>query len=118
MSYHEKKEEFYGNKYVIEAKKYIERNFHLKITVSEIAQALYIDDRYLYNLFIKHEGKSPKKYLNDLRLQNACSMLRTGKYSITEVAVSVGFSDVLAFSRFFSNHMKISPTLYKNGKTV
>ena len=118
MSYHEKSEKIYGNKYVTESKKYMEQNLHRKITVCEIAQTLYISDRYLYNLFVECEGMSPKQYLSNLRLQRACSMLRIGKYTITEVAISVGFNDVLTFSRFFKNHMKMSPTEYKSGRMI
>ena len=114
MSYHEKKEPVCGNKYVAEAKRYLEHNFHRNITIREVAETLYISDRYLYNLFIQYEGISPKQYLNDLRLKKACTMLRNRKYQIKEIAASVGFQDVLTFSRFFSKHMAISPTAYRN----
>ena len=33
--------------------------------------------------------------------------------SVTEVANSVGFQDVLAFSRFFSSKKGVSPTVYR-----
>lgn len=103
------------NKYTTAAKKYMDRNFYRGVTVCEVARSLYISDRYLYNLFIKYEGISPKKYLNELRLKQACEMLTDGNYSytVTEIAVSVGFNDVLTFSRFFSTHMKLSPLEYR-----
>lgn len=117
MSYHEKKPEIAGNRHVVEAKKYIDSNFHRPLTVGEIAGSLFISDRYLYNLFIENEGISPKKYLNNLRLKKACSMLCNSKDSISEVAASVGFRDVLTFSRFFSKNVGMSPTLYRKENT-
>ena len=117
MSYHEKKPEISGNRHVIEAKKYIDSNFHRPLTISEIAGSLFISDRYLYNLFVENEGISPKKYLNNLRLTKACSMLRESNDSIGEVAASVGFRDVLTFSRFFAKNIGASPTSYRKANT-
>lgn len=113
MSYHEQKEKITGNRYVTEAKKYMEENLYRKISIKEVAKELFISDRYLYNLFIMHESVPPKTYLNSLRIKKACTLLKNKNLTITEVAVSVGFNDVLTFSRFFSKNMKKSPTEYR-----
>ena len=101
------------NQHVEEAKNYIHLNFHRGLTVREIAETHNLDDRYLYNLFIRHEGISPKQYLNKVRLQNAKSLLRQNDCTVTEVALSVGFEDVLAFSRFFAKHTGMSPRAFR-----
>ena len=113
MSYHEKNPDIAGNRYVTEAKKYVDANYHRAISVSEIADALFISDRYLYNLFVEHEGISPKKYINGLRISKAALMLTKSDDTISEIARSVGFCDVLAFSRFFSKNTGLSPTAYR-----
>ena len=112
MSYHEKGEKISPNRYVSEAKKYMEENLYRSLTVKEVSDRLFISDRYLYNLFVLHEKISPKKYLNDLRIKKAKALLKQKKATVTEVAVSVGFSDVLTFSRFFKTHTGKSPTEY------
>ena len=81
--------------------------------MTSVADALGISDRYLYNLFIRHEGISPKQYINDLRIRSAKALLRDTEYSVTEIGESVGFGDVLTFSRFFSKFAGISPTAYR-----
>ena len=63
MSMHEEPEPLSKNMYVKEAKNYIKHNLHRAISISEIASSLHISDRYLYNLFIRYEGISPKKYI-------------------------------------------------------
>lgn len=103
------------NRYVDEAVSFINMNFHRPLTVEEIAQTCGIDDRYLYNLFVKHLGISPKQYLNKLRLDNAKQLLTGSDCTVTEVAFSVGFDDVLAFSRFFAKHTGQSPSAYRKG---
>ncbi len=113
LSSHEKKSIITGNSYVEAAKKYMHMHFYRNITVTEIAAAVGIDDRYLYNLFVAYEHISPKKYLTALRLDSARSMLANTEASVSEVATSNGFPDVLAFSRFFSKNMQMSPSAYR-----
>lgn len=90
-------------------------NSQLDIGILHLAAKLGINDRYLYNLFIKHEGISPKQYLNELKYRRARAMLSVTKYSISEIARACGFTDVLAFSKFFSKHTGSSATKYRKG---
>lgn len=113
LSFHVKESKKTPNFHVKKAKEYINLNFHRNISITEIAQALNLSDRYLYNLFIKYEGVSPKKYLNQLRINRSKNMLLNTNCSVTQIAVSNGFSDVLAFSRFFSKHTGLSPINYR-----
>ena len=124
MSLHEHKEKRAAstpsskeNNYVVSAKNSIYLSMYQPTSISKIAADLGISDRYLYNLFIKHEGIAPKKYMNMIRLKNAKALLESGDYTITEISESVGFSDVMSFSSFFSKHEGISPTDYKKLKT-
>jgi len=118
LSFHEKRVEESGNQYVREAKRYMMLHSYRSLSVREVADAMGISDRYLYNLFIKHEGLAPKKYLNRIRLESAQTMLVHTDYSISEIAVSNGFPDVLSFSRFFSRETGISPTAYREQKSA
>ncbi len=113
LSFHERKSVITGNRYVDAAKKYMNMHFYRNITVAEVASSIGINDRYLYNLFVTYEHISPKKYLSRLRLNSAKSMLANTDATISEIAVSSGFPDVLTFSRFFSKNMKLSPTAYR-----
>lgn len=113
MSKHAESPEMSGNAYVNEAKRYIRLNLCYAPTVTEIARELGIDDRYLYNLFIKEDGISPKQYITERRLSIAKKMLTDGGYTVGEIARSVGFSDPLAFSRFFTRHTGISARDFK-----
>ena len=113
ISYNGKERSKFENRYVEAAKNYISINISRPITVTEIASAVGINDRYLYNLFIKHEKLSPKQYLLNLKLSRAALMLKSSRITISEIAEHCGFSDVLAFSRFFSKREGISPSEYR-----
>ena len=102
----------FENRYVEEAKRYMSVNFSRQLSITELASAVGINDRYLYNLFMKFEGVSPKKYLSAWKLSRAELMLKSTRLTISEIAEQCGFSDVLAFSRFFSKKNGISPREY------
>ncbi len=113
LSFHEKKSDFTGNRYVSAAKSYMNIHFYRNITITEVASVIGINDRYLYNLFMRYENISPKTYLSNLKLRNAKTMLTNTTLSISEIAISSGFSDVLSFSRCFSKKIGVSPSLYR-----
>jgi AraC-like DNA-binding protein len=114
ISYNGKEKIAYKNAYVEDAKKYMSLNFSRSISITELASEVGVNDRYLYNLFIKHEGTSPKRYLSELRLSRAALLLKSTKLSISEIAELCGFQDVLAFSRFFSKNRDVSPTKFRS----
>ena len=93
-------------------------HIYRQITITEVARALKISDRYMYNLFIKHLGISPKQYLNRLKIDCAQGLLKKTDDSISEIAASIGFHDVLVFSRFFKDHIGISPTEFRKRHNI
>lgn len=113
LACHEAQAQPKTNPYVEKAKQMMRQNSHRPMPVTEVAAACGLDDRYLYNLFIRHVGCSPKQYMNDLRMEKAKALLRESSCSVAEVAASVGFEEPLAFSRFFSRHCGLSPTAYR-----
>lgn len=100
--------------HVENAKLYIEHHFNKKISVTDVADHLHINDRYLYNLFMRHEGISPKEYIDRQRCLTACDLLTHTNMSVSDIAVSIGFPDVCTFSKFFTNREKLSPTKYRS----
>ncbi len=102
-----------GERYVRQAIEYMENNYHENIKMTDVAKSLWLDEGYLYNLFKKHTGISPKEYLNKLRINIACDLLIHSDMQICEVSRSVGYGDSLQFSRFFKQHKGDSPISYR-----
>lgn len=98
------------------AKNYIETNISKNIRVSDIASAIQINERYMYNIFRKFEQITPKEYIIQQKLTLACNLLTNTGYSVTEVSASIGFSDVYTFSHFFKNRTGLSPNQYRNSQ--
>ena len=99
--------------YVDFAVDYIKTNYHRGITVCELTHVLGVSQPYLFKIFKSALGVSPKQFITEYRLQQAKNMLRETELSVTNIANSVGFEDVLAFSKSFSKKERCAPTKYR-----
>lgn len=102
-----------SKQYVLQAKNYIENTLNQRISVYDVAEALSIHDRYLYSLFIQHEGISPKEYIINRKVETACDLLENTGLSVMEIAAATGFPDIYSFSRLFKGKTGVSPTQYR-----
>ena len=98
--------------YVNAAINIMKYEFHTGITVSEIAKRLHIARTYFSEIFKSRNGVSPKRYLDELRMEKAAELMLKHGISITATANSVGYPDVFAFSRAFKRYYKYAPTDY------
>lgn len=92
---------------------YIDDNMSENLSVNQISKFSNIDRTYLYNLFQSYKGIGPSEYIQELKLQKACSLLRKSSLSITEIAYETGFSSSSYFSKFFNAKLGVSPSNYR-----
>ena len=92
---------------------HIDERYMYDISVNEIAEIYDIDSTYLYKLFRRYKSTTPSNYIQDLKLQKACSLLRKSSLSITEISYSTGFSSPSYFSKFFVSKMHVTPLSYR-----
>lgn len=88
---------------------YTERDFKIE----ELHTVAGINPKHYRTLFIKKFGVSPKEYVTMLRLKMAEEMLHGEKYTITRIALLLGFCDVYHFSKVFKEKKGISPSEYR-----
>ena len=99
--------------HVSTAVKYINDNYCKKISVEDVAAECFISAHYLSNIFKREMGFSPQHYILDVRIKRAKELILIEKLSITDIANSVGYSDVLAFSKIFKKAVGVSPRSYR-----
>ncbi len=102
-----------GHRYINRAKDYLWCFQHENITVSALADYLGIDRSYLTFLFKKHVGVTPKEYILNLKMNQACHRLLDTEYSISQIANALGYEDLFVFSRAFKKIKGVSPSTYR-----
>lgn len=105
------------NKQVIveSVRKYLNENYNRKINIGSIAKSLHISHVYLSRIFRGELGESVVSYLAKLRLNMACELLESGKYTVKSAALSVGYEDPSYFSRHFKKYFGVPPAKFKRG---
>ncbi len=94
------------------AKDYIQRNFMLPVTITQIADYVGIDRTLLFRCFKEVVGKGPKHYLTEVRMKYAVELL-TKDLSVKEICFSVGYTDPYLFSKMFKKYFGASPKNYR-----
>lgn len=102
-----------ANTYVQKSIEYISANYSYPITVEDIAAYVGLSRSHLFRSFENVMKQSPKEYLTDFRMKQACYLLEHSNLSITAIANSVGFDNGLYFSRTFHKKRGMAPKEYR-----
>lgn len=89
---------------------FLENHYEEEITLEKLAQDQYISTAYLSKIFKEATGMSPINYLIAIRLNRAKELLKNEKFSIKEVATSVGYQDAYHFSKSFKKQFGTAPS--------
>lgn len=92
---------------------YIEENLGDKITLSQLAQIPSFTEKYFCSFFKKQTGVTPTEYINRVRLERACELMRMHAFSVTDAAFETGFESLSYFIRRFKKQFGLSPAQYK-----
>ena len=76
--------------------------------LDDVACALGLTKFQLIGLFKRTIGLTPHAYLNNVRLNAACRLLKRG-HSLAETAIATGFYDQSAMNRHFKSCYAITP---------
>ena len=100
--------------YVERARQYIAEKYSYPITIEDVATYTGVSRSYLFRLFRKIIKQSPKEYLLEYRIGQACLLLNQTDLPVGSIAHSVGFEDSLYFSKVFKKNKQCTPTEYRN----
>lgn len=97
------------NRYVENAKDYINALYMQRISIEQLAESLNLDRRYLSRIFKQQTGKTLQEYLIWVRMEEAKKLLARGS-SVADAAQLCGYDDVCNFSKMFKRLYGISPS--------
>lgn len=103
-----------GNFIINNAVRYIEENYAEKLTLSDVADNIYVSQWHLSKMIAKVTNQSFSDLLNGIRIKEAKKLLADPSLKIWEVSEQVGFADVSHFSRIFKKMESQSANEYRN----
>ena len=80
--------------------------------VDMLTQEVGISRAQLHRKMKEMTGISTSEFLRNIRLEQAARLLREQKINVTQVAYTVGFSNLAHFSTIFRKHFGVAPSEY------
>ena len=94
---------------------YTLKNADQKISLDEIASVANMTKNAFCKFFKKRTNKTYINYLTELRIENACKILKSNKdMAIVDVAFKAGFYNISNFNRRFKELKKMTPLTFRN----
>ena len=95
------------------AEEYILQNYsNSQLTSDSVAINIGLSRDYFLKLFKQQTGQSMSDYLNKIRIEKACEIIKSEKCSLNDVAHRVGYTNTKTFTRAFIKHVGITPGKY------
>ena len=84
--------------------------------VDMLTQEVGISRAQLHRKMKELTGISTSEFIRNIRLEQAARLLKEQKINVTQVAYTVGFSNLAHFSTIFRKHFGVAPSEYAEGK--
>lgn len=92
---------------------YIQNNYMNTISVKNMAALVGLTENYLSKYFIKKMNVCVSIYINDLRIERACYLLKTTNNSIEAIYMDSGYNVPSFFYSQFKKRKKCTPFVYR-----
>jgi two-component system response regulator YesN len=93
---------------------YILKNYENSLLgLNDIADSVNLSPAYLSALYKKHTGFNISEEITNVRIENACYLLKKSGLSIKEIGNRIGYSNQYYFSTSFKKKMGVSPSEYR-----
>jgi len=102
-----------GNKRMTDVYNYIRENYFKPISLEKISKIARMSPFAFSRYFKKSCGAGFVEYLNRVRTNKACYLLRETEYQVHDIAVETGFASISNFNKQFRKTEGISPRDYR-----
>ena len=92
---------------------YIKENPETKLKVKDISSHFGVSQNYLFKSFIEVMSIGPQEYIINNKVEMAKDLINSNRYLMGDIALELGFSSDVHFSRVFKTKVGISPKQYQ-----
>lgn len=91
---------------------YLHQHYDSVVSLQELSDLTHLSREACCRSFRRMTGKSITEYLQEYRVTQSLPLIRSGRYSISQVAELCGFSNASRFAAAFRKRMGINPGHY------
>ena len=102
------------NELITKVKQYVSYHFKEDLSLTTLAEHVYLNPSYLSRFFKQSTGGNLKDYILSIRLEKAKELLKNKDLKIHEVATAVGFDYSNYFTSFFKKKIGITPQEFRD----
>ena len=102
-----------GTSQITGALDFVRTEYMKQIRVANLAQACDMSETHFRRVFEEAMNMQPVDYINLVRIQNACELMKKTDLSMDTIAKRVGFPTPSTFNRNFKKFLKTSPYQWK-----
>ncbi|MFL6304175.1 MAG: helix-turn-helix domain-containing protein [Candidatus Sulfotelmatobacter sp.] len=92
---------------------YIEEHLAEQVTLAKLAELVRLSPFYFCRAFKQSFGLPPHRYHTNRRIEHAKALLGSSSPSVTDIGLTVGFSDTSSFTAAFRRATGLTPTTYR-----
>jgi AraC-like DNA-binding protein len=102
-----------GNRRMTDVYSFIRENYNRPISLKKISQIADMSPFAFSRYFKKNSGAGFVEYVNRVRTNKACYLLRETEYQVHDIAIDCGFLSISNFNKQFRKSVGISPRDYR-----
>jgi len=95
------------------ARRIMREELYGNISPDEVARRVNMSYSWFRKMFRDYTNISPARYMQELRLQEACRLLSGTAMSIKEIAFRLNYGDASYFLNMFRRHLRMTPNQYR-----
>lgn len=99
--------------FLAEAEHAIRQAHYLHMSTLDLAESMAVSQRTLNRKLKSLTGETPKAFIDNIRINHACTLLNNANKSIKDIALALGYSDDTVFRRLFQKRIKMTPSAYR-----
>lgn len=102
-----------GNPYIRKALRFMADNYSQHLELAQVAEYVGLSSSYFSTLFRDVVGVTFREHLCRIRVEESKHLLLSKKYSLADIAVSMGFPDQSYYSKVFKRIVGVTPGKYR-----
>jgi len=99
---------------VFDVEKFILQNYDKDLSISKIAEHVYLTPTYLCHLYKKTTGKTLNQFILEVKMNKSKRLITDTSMKISEIAEKMGYANQNYFTKIFTRYFGVNPSTFRN----